>query len=259
LDEPLLYMENVSKTFGAVQALRRVNLTLGRGEVLGLVGDNAAGKSTLMKILTGAYTLDQGRILFDGAEVHFRTPEDSRRTGIEMIYQDFALAGNLDVAANVFLGREPTRRFLGVYPRLDNSRMRAEALMILNRLRIDISSVKLRVDHLSGGQQQSVAIARALAFNAKVVIMDEPTASLSVSAIEKLLGLIRELKVHGVSVIIISHRLQDVFAVGDRVMVLKGGCNVGSRRVAETSIEEVVRLMVSGEPVAGDEACGEAS
>lgn len=246
---PLIEMRGINKAFGAIQALSRVNLRLWPGEILGLVGDNAAGKSTLMKILSGAYSADEGKILLEGGEVHFTSPHDSRARGIEMIYQDFALCGNMDVAANIFLGRWPRR---GLF--VDKKRMEGEAQAILDRLNVDIASVNLRVESLSGGRQQLVAIARAVSFEPKVVILDEPTANLSVPVARRLLDLMRDLKSHGVAQIIISHRLQDIFAVGDRVMVLKRGRHVGERYVHETTEDEILGLIVQGD--AGMEEAG---
>jgi simple sugar transport system ATP-binding protein len=212
--------------------------------VLGLVGDNSAGKSTLMKIMTGAYQRDSGDVMIDGEPVHFKSPHESRDLGIEMIYQDFALCGNLDVSQNIFLGRWPRR--LGIF--VDRARMHVDARTILDRLKVDVNSVYQKVESLSGGRQQSVAIARAISFEPKVVIFDEPTANLSVTATNRLLETMLELKRHRVSQIIISHRLNDIFEVGDRVMVLKRGRNVGERAIAETTEKEVLELIVSGVP-----------
>jgi len=241
----LVSMQGIVKRFGAVEALKGVDLELGTGEVLGLVGDNAAGKSTLMKTLTGVHQPDAGRIFFEGQPVHFRNPHDSRALGIEMIYQDLALVPSLDVVANVFLGREKVRRRLGGLVRsLDERAMEAATWDVIHRLKINMDSVRKPVSLYSGGQQQAVAIGRAMSFNARVIVMDEPTAALAVREVGKVLDLVRDLKGHGVSVILISHRLQDVFAVADRVMVLYGGTNVGMRRVAETTMDEIVRLIV---------------
>ncbi|MBO0752684.1 MAG: sugar ABC transporter ATP-binding protein, partial [Bradyrhizobiaceae bacterium] len=207
---PIIEMRGIDKAFGAVQALRRVDLRLMPGEVLGLVGDNSAGKSTLMKILTGAYLRDAGEILIAGKPTHFRSPHDSRDAGIEMIYQDFALCGNMDVAQNIFLGRWPRR---GLF--IDRRRMYAEANAVLARLKVEVNSVYQKVESLSGGRQQSVAIARAISFDPKVVILDEPTANLSSAATKRVLETMTELKRQGVAQIIISHRLTDIFEVGD--------------------------------------------
>jgi simple sugar transport system ATP-binding protein len=239
--QPIVAMRGINKSFGAVRALRDVDLTLAPGEILGLVGDNSAGKSTLMKIMTGAYQRDTGEILVAGGDVHFRSPHESRAVGIEMIYQDFALCGNMDVGQNIFLGRWPKRG-----PFVDRKKMYAEANDVLKRLKVDVNSVYQRVESLSGGRQQSVAIARAISFEPRVVILDEPTANLSVMATERLLETMLELKKQGVAQIIISHRLQDIFQVGDRVMVLKRGENVGDRYIKHTTEHEVLGLIVSG-------------
>ncbi len=241
---PLVEMRGIHKSFGAVNALVDVNLKLMPGEILGLVGDNSAGKSTFMKILTGAYHRDEGEVLINGQNTDFRSPQESRDAGIEMIYQDFALCGNLDVAQNIFLGRWPRR---GLF--VDRRKMYGEASEVLQRLKVDVNSVFQKVESLSGGRQQSVAIARAISFGPKLIILDEPTANLSVTATERLLETMSELKAHGVAQIIISHRLTDIFQVGDRVMVLKRGENVGERVIANTSEKEVLELIVSGEPV----------
>jgi len=229
---PVVEMRNIKKHFAAVQALRGVDLALRHNEVLGLMGDNAAGKSTLMKVLSGAYIPDEGQIFIDGEPVHFSNPMDARRLGIEMVYQDYALANNLDVSANVFMGREAVRLSLGPIGILDYRFMEQETKSLMNRLKIDIPSVRQKVERLSGGQRQAVAIARATAFNAKVIIMDEPTAALSVAAIDKVLELVRELKAQGASIIMISHRLEDIYRVGDRMIVLRQG-----RKVCDTPVE----------------------
>ena len=255
MTQPVVEMRGISKSFGPVRALANVDLTLEPGEILGLVGDNSAGKSTLMKILTGAYQRDLGEILIDGEPVHFRSPHESRALGIEMIYQDFALCGNLDVSQNIFLGRWPLR--LGLF--VDRARMNREARTILNRLKVDVNSVHQKVESLSGGRQQSVAIARAISFDPKVVVFDEPTANLSAPATRRMLETMLELKRHNVAQIIISHRMNDIFEVGDRVMVLKRGEKVGERAIAQTSEKEVLELIVSGAPqTKGEISRGEA-
>lgn len=244
MTKPVVEMRQISKSFGPVRALAGVDLDLQVGEILGLVGDNSAGKSTLMKILTGAYQRDSGDILIDGDPVHFKSPHESRKLGIEMIYQDFALCGNLDVSQNIFLGRWPLR--FGLF--VDRARMNREARTILDRLKVDVNSVHQKVESLSGGRQQSVAIARAISFDPKVVIFDEPTANLSAPATRRMLETMLELKRHDVAQIIISHRLNDIFEVGDRVMVLKRGEKVGERAIARTNEKEVLELIVSGAP-----------
>jgi len=241
---PVVEMRNIKKSFGAVQALRGIDLVLHHNEVLGLVGDNAAGKSTLMKVLSGAYIPDEGEIFIEGTRAHFADPMDARRQGIEMVYQDFALANNLDVAANVFLGREVVSTRLGPLSVMNKHHMEQETQRLLQRLKIDISSVRLKVESLSGGQRQSVAISRATAFNAKVIIMDEPTAALSVAAIGKVLDLVRELKAQGCSIILVSHRLEDVYQVSDRMIVLRHGRKVTDRPV-EGNIHEFNERVVA--------------
>lgn len=228
---PIVEMRNIKKNFGGVQALRGVDLVLRQNEVLGLVGDNAAGKSTLMKVLSGAYVPDEGEILIEGKKVHIANPWNARLLGIEMVYQDLALADNLDVAANVFLGRELVSTKLGPISVMDKHRMEQETQRLMDRLKIDIPSVRSNVERLSGGQRQAIAIARATAFNTKVTIMDEPTAALSVAAIAKVLDLVRELKAQGNSIIIISHRLEDIYHVSDRMIVMRQG-----RKVRECSV-----------------------
>jgi simple sugar transport system ATP-binding protein len=239
---PIIEMRGIDKSFGPVRALSGVDFRLGHGEILGLVGDNSAGKSTLMKVLTGAYQRDAGEVMVEGEPTDFASPRDSRARGIEMIYQDFALCGNMDVGQNIFLGRWP-RRF-GIF--VDRTAMYADASQVLDRLKVDVNSVHAKVESLSGGRQQSVAIARAISFEPKVVIFDEPTANLSVMATTKLLETMAELKRQSVAQVIISHRLTDIFEVGDRVMVLKRGVNAGERLVKNTTEKDVLELIVAG-------------
>jgi len=249
--EPIVRMQKIHKYFGPVRALQGVDLHLHRREVLGLVGDNGAGKSTLMKVLSGVYQPDQGQIYLAGQLTRFNSPRDSRAARIEMVYQDLALAGNLDVAANIFLGKElTTKRLRGIFRLLDHQRMIDEATHLLERLRIDIRSVKYRAENLSGGQRQAVAIARCMGFHAQVVIMDEPTAALAVKEVSKVLELIRGLKEHDVAVILISHRMQDIFEVCDRIMVLRQGRKVGDLPHSQTSMDEVVALITGAQEAA---------
>ncbi len=256
---PVVEMRNIKKNFAAVQALRGVDLVLHHNEVLGLVGDNAAGKSTLMKVLSGAYIPDEGEIFIEGQNTHLTDPLHARRLGIEMVYQDLALANNLDVTANVFLGREAVSTKLGAFSVMDSHRMEQEAQRLLERLRIAIPSVRLLVERLSGGQRQAVAIARATAFNSKVIIMDEPTAALSVAAISQVLDLVRELKAQGASIIIISHRLEDVHSVSDRLIVLRQGRKVRDSLVVpdiDTFREQVVAYMIGARDDFADAVAG---
>ena len=237
-------MEQISKSFGSVRALQDVNLELNRGEVLGLVGDNGAGKSTLIKILSGAINADEGRIFFNDQEVRIENPQDARNHGIETIYQTFALVGNLPIYLNIFLGRYRLKPILGGLIRiLDEKKMEKESWEILKNLKIHFNSVRERVDHLSGGQRQAVAIGRALFFNPGMIVMDEPTSGLAVKEVEQIHDIIHEFKKKGVSIILITHRLQSIFAVADRVVVLRNGQNTMDKKIVETTLEEVVRAM----------------
>lgn len=241
----LLVVEGVTKRFGAVQVLNGVNLTIERGTVTGLVGDNGAGKSTLMKTITGLYAADKGSISFNGEDMLGMEPGARRSLGIEMIYQDLALAKQQDVADNIFLGREPVRRPLGFLPPIvDKTRMDAEARMMIDRLGARIPSISRPVGLFSGGQQQTVAIARALTFDPKLVIMDEPTAALAVREVESVLKLIRQLKTEGIAVVLISHRLNDVMEVTDRIVVLRQGRIEADLVTKKTQMKEVVEYIV---------------
>jgi simple sugar transport system ATP-binding protein len=243
---PILSVRELSKHFGGVAALSQVSFDLHAGEVLALAGDNGAGKSTLIKMIAGVYRPDGGEIRFAGETVEFATPREARDRGIETIYQDLALADNLDVGANVFLGREPASRWLGVLPRIDRVAMRAAALRTMETLDIEIRRLDQPVRALSGGQRQAVAIARAIHWNARVLIMDEPTAALGVPEQRKVIALIKRLRSQNVAVIFISHNLGDIFAVADRILVLRRGIKAGERRIGETDGDEVVKLMVGG-------------
>jgi ABC-type sugar transport system ATPase subunit len=241
----LLELDDVQKRFGAVEALRGVTFNVEEGEVVGLVGDNGAGKSTLMKSITGFHKPSAGRIRFGGVDITSHEPGEIRSLGVEMIYQDLALAKMQDVATNIFLGREPTRQWLGTPIRvIDRATAQREATAIIRRLGARLPSIHHIVGKLSGGQQQSVAIARALTFNPKLVIMDEPTAALAVREVEHVLELIRELRKGGIAVILISHRLNDVFAVCDRVIALRQGSVIADQTIASTSMTEVVAHIV---------------
>jgi ABC-type sugar transport system ATPase subunit len=241
----LLILEDVQKRFGTVEALRSVTFALEPGTVVGLVGDNGAGKSTLMKCITGIHRADAGSIRFAGDAIDQLTPGAIRARGIEMIYQDLALAPQQDVAANIFLGREPTRSLFGLpLGMIDRSRIEREALRMIEQLGARIPSVRYQVGQLSGGQQQSVAIARALTFEPKLVIMDEPTAALAVREVDHVLDLIRELKRQGIAVVLISHRLTDVFAVSDRIVALRQGQVIADEPTAATSMNAVVAHIV---------------
>lgn len=250
-------MTGISKRYGALQSLDNASLMVKPGEVLGLVGDNGAGKSTLSKVLSGAVIPDAGTIEIDGRPVAFASPADARAARIEMVYQDLALCDTVDVAGNLFLGREPKWRFAGV-PMLDKKKMHAAARDMLSGLGIVIPDTHTTVENLSGGQRQSIAIGRAVSFDPSVLIMDEPTAALAVAEVEAVLELIRTVSRRGVSVILITHRLQDLFLVCDRIQVMYEGRTVAERRVEETDIEEVVNLIVGRKFAARSAAATEA-
>ncbi|HUZ65283.1 MAG TPA: ATP-binding cassette domain-containing protein [Acetobacteraceae bacterium] len=244
MNEPVLSVRNLSKRFGGVHALEGVSFDLYPGEVLALAGDNGAGKSTLIKSISGVHQPNEGEIRFRGQPVAFANPRAARDAGIETIYQDLALADNLDVGANVFLGREPMRKLLGLFPALDRPRMWAEARRVVETLDIAIERMDTPVRALSGGQRQAVAIGRAIHWNAEVLIMDEPTAALGVPEQRKVVALIRGLKARGKAVLFISHNLADIFAVSDRILVLRRGQKAGERVIGQTDDDEIVKLMV---------------
>jgi ABC-type sugar transport system ATPase subunit len=243
--EPILSVRNIVKRFGGLTAVRHVDLDVYPGEVIGLVGDNAAGKSTLIKCICGVHHPEEGEIFFQGRRVRFSRPIEAREAGIETIYQDLALAGNLNVGANIFLGREVKRAYLGgMVKTLDNNHMLRESRKVLNTLAIGIPDLAQKIETLSGGQRQAVAIARALYWNARLLIMDEPTNNLSVAGQQKVLELIHSLREEGLPIILISHTLPDVFAVSDRIVVLHRGSKVTEKRADETDSQEIVQYMV---------------
>ncbi len=246
MSDALLEARSVSKRFGGVHALEHVSFRVGAGEVVALAGDNGAGKSTLIKIISGVFQPDEGEILFEQAPAVFANPNEARSRGIETIYQDLALADNLDVGANVFLGREPMRRLFGLLPVIDRRRMRAEAADALEALDIGLDRLDRPVRALSGGQRQCVAIGRAIHWKARVLIMDEPTAALGVPEQRRVMDLIRRLKAAGVGVIFISHNLVDILAVTDRIVVLRRGIVAGEVATAGANPDEIVRMMVGG-------------
>jgi simple sugar transport system ATP-binding protein len=253
---PVIEARGISKYFGAVTALENVDLTLMPSEVLGVVGDNGAGKSTLMKVLSGLHMPTRGELLVQGRPVRFASPRDARDRGIEMVYQDLALAGNMRIDENIFLGREQTRRLFGIFPVVNHKASAQRAQEHLDKLRIQVKSVNQRVEELSGGQRQAVAIARATAFDAKVVIMDEPTAALAIKEVGKVLDLIKDLKNHGISVILISHRMDDIFYVCDRIMALFHGRNFAEAALGNTDRNEVIGW-VMGNKSKGDISQGQ--
>ncbi len=244
---PILQVKDLYKHFGGLVAVDHVSLDIHPGEVVGLLGDNGAGKSTLIKMISGAYKPDGGQILLDGAAVSFATPLEARRRGIETIYQDLALCENLDASANIFLGRERMRHQLGIFRVLHRSYMLRESRQVLDQLDIRIPELRNPIRLLSGGQRQAVSIARAVYWDARLMIMDEPTAALGVPEQLKVLELIRTLRNRGVPVILISHNMQDVFAIADRVIVMRRGSKAGEVRISDTNETEVVGLMVGVE------------
>ena len=243
-DTPLLELRDITKSFGSVQALSGVDMEVKQGEVMALVGDNGAGKSTLIKCIAGTHALDSGQVLFEGEEVHIHGPKDAARLGIEVVYQDLALCDNLDVVQNMYLGRELSR-----YQILSEAPMEQHTSETLASLAVTtIRSVRQQVATLSGGQRQSVAVARAVMWNSKLVILDEPTAALGVAQTEHVLALVRRLGEQGLGVIIISHNLHDVFETADRITVLRLGRNVGVFDRRTTTQQAVVEAITAGVP-----------
>jgi ABC-type sugar transport system ATPase subunit len=245
MSDPVLSVRGLVKRFGGLVAVNGVSLDVFPGEVVALLGDNGAGKSTLIKCISGVYAPDEGEIVVNGEAKSFSRPLEARRHGIETIYQDLALANNLDVPANIFLGRELKNRYFGGLVRtLDERTMRRESVAALDELDIHFPTVTEPIESLSGGQRQAVAIARAVYWDAKLMIMDEPTNNLGVPEQQKVLELIRRLKDQGVPVILITHTLPDVFAVSDRLVVMHRGRKVTEKRTRDTDTEELVRYMV---------------
>ena len=232
---PVLSMTGVSKRFGAVQALKDIDFHVSAGEVVALVGDNGAGKSTLVKAIAGVYTPDEGNVVFDGKPVNITSPSEAQALGIATVFQDLALCDNLDVVANLFLGNEEVRG-----RSLDEVSMEKESWRLLRELSAKIPSVRIPVASLSGGQRQTVAIARSLLGEPKVVMLDEPTAALGVAQTAEVLNLVERLREKGLGVILISHNMSDVMAVADRVSVLRLGRNNGTFNVSETTSQDII-------------------
>ena len=241
-DTPLVEMKNVSVAFGGIRAVDNASIDLHSGEVVALLGHNGAGKSTLIKILSGAYRRDSGAIFVRGEEASVNNPRDAKKYGIETIYQTLALADNVDAAANLFLGRE-LRTPWGT---LDDSAMEAEARKVMGRLNPRFQRFKDPVIKLSGGQRQSVAIARAILFDAKILIMDEPTAALGPQETAQVGELVKQLKSEGIGIFLISHDIHDVFDLADRVCVMKNGQVVGTARTTDVTQDEVLGMIILG-------------
>jgi D-xylose transport system ATP-binding protein len=239
----LVEIRDLSKHFGGIHAVERVTCALNEGEVVGLLGHNGAGKSTLIKVLAGVYPADEGEIVVRGERREFESPADAREAGIETIFQTLALAENLDAPSNLFLGRE----LLTPWRTLDTDRMEHEALQVISRLNPNFRDMKKPVRAMSGGQRQTVAIARALYFNAKILIMDEPCAALGPAESRMVLDTIRRLKAEGIGIFLISHDMDDVFAVCDRAVVMKNGAVVDTVRVADVTREDVLAMIILGE------------
>ncbi len=239
---PLVELKNISLSFGGVRAVDNVSLDLYPGEVVGLLGHNGAGKSTLIKILAGAYQMDEGEIWIEGKKVSIQSPRDARRHNIETIYQTLALADNLDAPSNLFLGRELTNRFGFV----DDSRMESETRKIMARLNPNFKKISEPVSALSGGQRQSVAIARAVYFNAKILIMDEPTAALGVHESKMVADLIKELKAQGLGIFLISHDTREMLELCDRVSVMKNGALIGTEKVGDVTEDDILSMIIMG-------------
>ncbi len=252
--EPILSVRHLTKRFGGLVAVNDVSWDVYPGEVVALLGDNGAGKSTLIKCVSGVHHADEGEVLFRGERIRFSRPVDALAHGVETIYQDLALAQNLDVPSNIFLGRELKRRYLGGLVRvLDEKKMLRESKSALDSLEIHFPNLLQPIESLSGGQRQAVAIARAVYWDARLMIMDEPTNNLGVPEQHKVLELIRRLRDQGVPVILITHTLPDVFAVSDRLMVMHRGRKVTEKKTADTSTEELVQYMVGARDDTRDE------
>ena len=247
--EYLLEVKNLTKRFGGLVAVNNVSMEVKEGEVVGLLGDNGAGKSTLIKMISGVYRPDGGKIFFMGKEVIIDSPMKAISIAIETLYQDLALAENLNVYSNIFLGREKLKKVLKFVNVLDNDYMLKESKGVLDRLEIEIPSLRNRISILSGCQRQAVAISRSIYWKAKLLIMDEPTAALGVTEQKKVLDLIRLLRSHGIGIIVISHQLYDVFSIADRLVILRRGEKVAERNIKETNPDEIVSLIVGAEKI----------
>lgn len=247
--EPLLVLEDIRKNYGAIEALKGISFSIGKGEVVALLGDNGAGKSTLVKIIAGGLAPTSGRMLFDGAEFLAKSPAEAKEAGIETVYQDLSLCTNVDVVANFFMGREITRKFLGI-PILDERAMEREVAKALASAGTRIPSLRTNVEHLSGGQRQAIELNRFVHWGGKLVLLDEPFAALGVEQTRRGLDMIRHVANQGIGVVIITHIMQQAFQVADRIVVIRQGVVAGDVPTKETTPDAVIR-MITGEALAG--------
>jgi len=243
-NKPLVKMVNIHKWFGKIYALQGVDFHVNHGEVVGLVGDNGAGKSTLIKILSGVYPPDIGEILFEGRKVSFKSPKDAIRLGIETLYQDIALVPQMNIPRNFFLGREIEKR-IGPIKLLDLKKMERESLRALEAIGLRIINPRVPVENLSGGQRQGVALARAMCFKRKLLILDEPTNNLSVKETMKVLEYVKCLKKEGIASIFVTHNIHHVYSIADRIVILSHGKKVGDYLKDEISVDEIIQIIVS--------------
>ena len=255
MTEPLLVLDNVTKNYGAIQALRGISFSIGKGEVVALLGDNGAGKSTLVKIIAGGLAPTSGRMLFEGKEFLARSPAEAKAAGIETVYQDLSLATNIDVVGNFFMGREITRSFLGI-PILDEKAMESVVASALANAGTRIPSLRTKVEHLSGGQRQAIELNRFVHWGGKLVLLDEPFAALGVEQTRRGLEMIRHVAAQGIGVVIITHIMQQAFQVADRIVVIRQGVVAGDVARYQTSPDAVIN-MITGETLAGAGPAGE--
>jgi D-xylose transport system ATP-binding protein len=243
----VLSVRNIQKQFGAIFALDDVSVDFNAGEVVAVLGDNGAGKSTLIKVISGTYTPDGGEMFLAGEKVAFTTPKDALDAGIQTVFQDLALCDNLDVVANLFLGREQRKSLFPGFSFFDGAGMRRKTMDLLKELAVDLPSVDAKVKDLSGGQRQSVAIAKAVNANCRIIIMDEPTAALGVAQTRKVLDLVQELRGRGMAVIYITHNMHDVMAVCDRCVIMKNGRSIGEVATSDVSRDELANMIITGD------------
>ncbi len=252
--EPLLVLDNITKNYGAIEALKGISFSIGKGEVVALLGDNGAGKSTLVKIISGGLEPTSGRMTFDGRDWLAKSPSQAKAAGIETVYQDLSLCTNVDVVANFFMGRELTRRILGI-PVLDEKRMEAVVAEALKNAGTRIPSLRAKVEHLSGGQRQAIELNRFVHWGGKLVLLDEPFAALGVDQTRRGLDMIRAVAKQGIGVVIITHIMQQAFQVADRIVVIRQGVVAGDVQRKDTSPDAVI-AMITGETLAAAGAAG---